>query len=85
MLREIYEQPQGPQRYYRILRCRGASTAEIFQATVDLGKRERLVIAASGSIRHAGLANSSTLLYILDVDSLRDGARRISQLKSLPI
>ncbi len=40
----------------------GPSTAETFQPVVDaLGRRERLVIAASGSSRHAGLAGEIML------------------------
>src|SRR5580698_5141353 len=57
MLREIYEQPQALAATIEHYVPGGASTAETFQPAVDaLGRRERLVIAASGSSRHAGLA-----------------------------
>jgi glutamine---fructose-6-phosphate transaminase (isomerizing) len=62
MLREIYEQPQALAATIEHYVPGGASTAEIFQAAVDaLGRRERLVIAASGSSRHAGLAGEIML------------------------
>jgi glucosamine--fructose-6-phosphate aminotransferase (isomerizing) len=57
MLREIYEQPQALAATIERYVPGGASTAEMFQPVVDaLGRHERLVIAASGSSRHAGLA-----------------------------
>jgi len=57
MLREIYEQPRALAETIEHYVPGGASTAETFQPVVEaLGKRERLVIAASGSSRHAGLA-----------------------------
>ncbi|MEO6804710.1 MAG: SIS domain-containing protein [Edaphobacter sp.] len=61
MLREIYEQPQALaatiERY-----APGASAAEIFKPAIEaFGRRERLVIAASGSSRHAGLAGEIML------------------------
>jgi glucosamine--fructose-6-phosphate aminotransferase (isomerizing) len=57
MLREIYEQPQALAATIEHYIPGGVSTAETFQPAVDaLGRRERLVIAASGSSRHAGLA-----------------------------
>jgi glucosamine--fructose-6-phosphate aminotransferase (isomerizing) len=59
MLREIYEQPEVLQATIERYAPGGASTAEIFQPVADaFGKRERLVIAASGSSRHAGLAGA---------------------------
>jgi glutamine---fructose-6-phosphate transaminase (isomerizing) len=62
MLREIYEQPQALAATIEHYVPGGASTAEIFQPAVDaLGRRERLVIAASGSSRHAGLAGEIML------------------------
>jgi glucosamine--fructose-6-phosphate aminotransferase (isomerizing) len=62
MLREIYEQPQALSATIEHYVPGGASTAEIFQPAVDaLGRRERLVIAASGSSRHAGLAGEIML------------------------
>src|SRR6202046_443416 len=62
MLREIYEQPQALSETIEHYVPGGASTAEIFQPAVDaLGRRERLVIAASGSSRHAGLAGEIML------------------------
>jgi glutamine---fructose-6-phosphate transaminase (isomerizing) len=57
MLREIYEQPQALADTIAQYVPGGASTAEVFQPVAEaFGRRERLVIAASGSSRHAGLA-----------------------------
>jgi glucosamine--fructose-6-phosphate aminotransferase (isomerizing) len=62
MLREIYEQPQALSETIEHYIPGGPSTAETFQPVVDaLGRRERLVIAASGSSRHAGLAGEIML------------------------
>jgi glutamine---fructose-6-phosphate transaminase (isomerizing) len=62
MLREIYEQPQALAATIEHYIPGGTSTAETFQPAVDaLGRRERLVIAASGSSRHAGLAGEIML------------------------
>ena len=62
MLREIYEQPEALSETIEHYVPGKASTAEIFQPAVDaLGRRERLVIAASGSSRHAGLAGEIML------------------------
>jgi len=62
MLREIYEQPQALAATIEHYMPGGASTAETFQPAVDaFGRRERLVIAASGSSRHAGLAGEIML------------------------
>lgn len=62
MLREIYEQPQALAATIEHYVPGGVSTAETFQPAVDaLGRRERLVIAASGSSRHAGLAGEIML------------------------
>jgi glucosamine--fructose-6-phosphate aminotransferase (isomerizing) len=62
MLREIYEQPQALAATIERYVPGGASTAETLQPVVDaLGRRERLVIAASGSSRHAGLAGEIML------------------------
>jgi len=62
MLREIYEQPQALAATIEQYVPGGTSTAETFQPVVDaLGRRERLVIAASGSSRHAGLAGEIML------------------------
>ncbi|WP_433974332.1 SIS domain-containing protein [Tunturiibacter lichenicola] len=62
MLREIYEQPQALAATIEHYIPGGASTAETFQPAVDaFGRRERLVIAASGSSRHAGLAGEIML------------------------
>jgi glucosamine--fructose-6-phosphate aminotransferase (isomerizing) len=62
MLREIYEQPQALAATIEHYVPGGPSTAETFQPAVDaLGRRERLVIAASGSSRHAGLAGEIML------------------------
>lgn len=57
MLREIYEQPQTFADTIANYIPGAAAAAEVFQPALDaLGRRERLVIAASGSSRHAGLA-----------------------------
>jgi glucosamine--fructose-6-phosphate aminotransferase (isomerizing) len=62
MLREIYEQPRALAATIEKYVPGGLSTAETFQPVVDaLGGRERLVIAASGSSRHAGLAGEIML------------------------
>jgi glucosamine--fructose-6-phosphate aminotransferase (isomerizing) len=62
MLREIYEQPQALAATIEHYVPGGPSTTETFQPVVDaLGRRERLVIAASGSSRHAGLAGEIML------------------------
>src|SRR5438270_3679182 len=62
MLREIYEQPQALAATIERYVPGGPSTAETLQPVVDaLGRRERLVIAASGSSRHAGLAGEIML------------------------
>ncbi len=62
MLREIYEQPQALATTIEHYAPGGAMTAETFQPIVDsIGRRERLVIAASGSSRHAGLAGEIML------------------------
>jgi glutamine---fructose-6-phosphate transaminase (isomerizing) len=62
MLREVYEQPQALVATIEQYVPGGASTTETFQPVVDaLGRRERLVIAASGSSRHAGLAGEIML------------------------
>ncbi|MGH9596518.1 MAG: SIS domain-containing protein [Edaphobacter sp.] len=61
MLREIYEQPQAlaaTVEHY----APGTFAAEIFKPVVEaFGRRERLVITASGSSRHAGLAGEIML------------------------
>ena len=60
MLREIYEQPEALAATIEHYVPGGASTQEIFQPVAEaFGRRERLVIAASGSSRHAGLAGRS--------------------------
>jgi len=57
MLREIYEQPRALAETIEQYVPGGGSTAEMFQPVEKaFGGRERLVIAASGSSRHAGLA-----------------------------
>jgi glutamine---fructose-6-phosphate transaminase (isomerizing) len=62
MLREIYEQPQALTATIERYVPGGASTAETFQPVAEaFGRRERLVIAASGSSRHAGLAGEIML------------------------
>jgi glucosamine--fructose-6-phosphate aminotransferase (isomerizing) len=57
MLREIYEQPKALADTIEQYVPGGATTAETFQPVAEaFGRKERLVIAASGSSRHAGLA-----------------------------
>jgi len=57
MLREIYEQPEALAATIAQYVPGGAATAETFQPVAEaFGRKERLVIAASGSSRHAGLA-----------------------------
>jgi glutamine---fructose-6-phosphate transaminase (isomerizing) len=62
MLREIYEQPEALAATIERYVPGGASTVETFQPVAEaFGRRERLVIAASGSSRHAGLAGEIML------------------------
>ena len=62
MLREIYEQPQALAATIEQYVPGGPRTVEMLQPISDaLGRRERLVIAASGSSRHAGLAGEIML------------------------
>jgi len=62
MLREIYEQPQALADTIAQYVPGGRATAEAFQSVaIAFGRRERLVIAASGSSRHAGLAGEIML------------------------
>jgi glutamine---fructose-6-phosphate transaminase (isomerizing) len=57
MLREIYEQPRALADTIEHYAPNGKLATEVFQPVADaLRGRERLVIAASGSSRHAGLA-----------------------------
>ena len=57
MLREIYEQPQTLANTIDRYIPGGPSTTEVFQPVLEaFGRRDRLVIAASGSSRHAGMA-----------------------------
>ncbi len=57
MLREIYEQPQAFADTIANYIPGAPAAAKVFETTLEaLGRRERLVIAASGSSRHAGLA-----------------------------
>src|SRR5260370_42273408 len=62
MLREIYEQPQALAATIERYAPGGASPAETFQPAFDaLGRRERLVISASGSSRPPPLARGILL------------------------
>jgi glucosamine--fructose-6-phosphate aminotransferase (isomerizing) len=62
MLREIYEQPQALAETIEHYLPGTATAAETFQPVSEaFGRRERLVIAASGSSRHAGLAGEIML------------------------
>jgi glucosamine--fructose-6-phosphate aminotransferase (isomerizing) len=57
MLREIYEQPRALADTIERYAPNGKLATGVFQPVADaLGSRARLVIAASGSSRHAGLA-----------------------------
>jgi glucosamine--fructose-6-phosphate aminotransferase (isomerizing) len=57
MLREIYEQPDALARTIDQYAPGSESAAAAFDRLAEVfGKRDRLVIAASGSSRHAGLA-----------------------------
>jgi glutamine---fructose-6-phosphate transaminase (isomerizing) len=57
MLREIFEQPRALAETIENYAPEGKLASAIFQPVADaLGSRSRLVIAASGSSRHAGLA-----------------------------
>jgi glucosamine--fructose-6-phosphate aminotransferase (isomerizing) len=57
MLREIYQQPQALADTIERYAPNGKLAVDIFQPVAEaLRSRERLVIAASGSSRHAGLA-----------------------------
>jgi glutamine---fructose-6-phosphate transaminase (isomerizing) len=62
MLREIYEQPQALAETIEHYLPGTTTAAETFQPVSEaFGRRERLVIAASGSSRHAGLAGEIML------------------------
>ncbi len=62
MLREIYEQPHALAATIEKYVPGGLWITETLQPAIDaLGRRERLVIAASGSSRHAGLAGEIML------------------------
>jgi glucosamine--fructose-6-phosphate aminotransferase (isomerizing) len=57
MLREIYQQPQALADTIERYAPGGKLATEVFQPVAEaMRSRERLVIAASGSSRHAGLA-----------------------------
>jgi glucosamine--fructose-6-phosphate aminotransferase (isomerizing) len=62
MLREIYEQPQALTATMARYAPNGSLDADAFAAVADaLRGRQRVVIAASGSSRHAGLAGEIML------------------------
>lgn len=62
MLREIYEQPEALAATMTHYAPRGTLDASAFAAVADaLRGRQRIVIAASGSSRHAGLAGEILL------------------------
>ncbi|MGC2638046.1 MAG: SIS domain-containing protein [Acidobacteriaceae bacterium] len=62
MLREIYEQPQALAATMARYAPNGSLDADAFAAVADaLRGRQRVVIAASGSSRHAGLAGEIML------------------------
>src|ERR1700742_1194416 len=62
MLREIYEQPEALAATLRNYISAGALQSEAFAAVTEaLRGHQRIVIAASGSSRHAGLAGEIML------------------------
>ena len=62
MLREIYEQPEALAATMARYAPNGVLDAQVFAAVADaLRGRQRVVIAASGSSRHAGLAGEIML------------------------
>src|ERR1700734_328712 len=62
MLREIYEQPEALAATIEPYAPNGKLATEVFQPVADaLRGRQRVVIAASGSSRHAGLAGEIML------------------------
>src|ERR1700729_1774565 len=62
MLREIYQQPKALADTIERYAPNGKLATDVFQPVADaLGSRSRLVIAASGSSRHAGLAGEIIL------------------------
>lgn len=62
MLREIYEQPEALAATIRNYVSAGALNPEAFSAVIKaLSGHQRIVIAASGSSRHAGLAGEIML------------------------
>ncbi len=62
MLREIFEQPAALAATIERYRPGSRSAAEAFEPLTDtFGRSERMVIAASGSSRHAGLAGEIML------------------------
>jgi glucosamine--fructose-6-phosphate aminotransferase (isomerizing) len=62
MLREIYEQPEALAATIRNYVSEGALNSDAFAAVTDaLRGHQRIVIAASGSSRHAGLAGEIML------------------------
>jgi glucosamine--fructose-6-phosphate aminotransferase (isomerizing) len=73
MLREIFEQPRALTDTIDHYAPDGKLAAAVFQPVADaLGSRSRLVIAASGSSRHAGLAAEIMLEdlagFVVDVE-----------------
>jgi glucosamine 6-phosphate synthetase-like amidotransferase/phosphosugar isomerase protein len=81
MLREIYEQPRALADTIERYAPNGKLATDVFQPVADaLRGRERMVIAASGSSRHAGLAAEIMLerglLVIASVGKPRDLASR---------
>ena len=68
MLREIYQQPQALADTIERYVPNGQLASEVFQPVADaLRSRSRLVIAASGSSRHAGLAAEIMLEDLADL------------------
>lgn len=62
MLKEIYEQPEALAATIARYAPEGALSAEAFPGIAESYRgRQRLVIAASGSSRHAGLAGEIML------------------------
>jgi glucosamine--fructose-6-phosphate aminotransferase (isomerizing) len=84
MLREIYEQPKALADTVEHYAPQGRLASEVFEAAAEAMRgRERLVIAASGSSRHAGLAAEIMLEdlagLVVDVEYASEYTYRSSQ------
>ena len=88
MLREIYQQPKALADTIEHYAPGGKLATEVFQPVADaLRSRARLVIAASGSSRHAGLADRCEHCLGIDQNFRRlrnDGGRRCRRTPNPP-